>query len=154
MKMILQIIASLILLAIALSAYSLWANKVPLDEPPGFWPRLKVYLTQNVAETSEQALFPELQPRSYPIGAKQLLDELTQHIVALNWTLVSVDADKLELQATVQTRWLRFTDDITMRLEPVSQNETRLHLRSASRIGRADYGANLGHILRLYRNLM
>jgi len=153
MKRMLQIILAILVLAVALSSYSLWANKVPWDEPPGFWPRLKVYLSQNVAETSEQALFPELRPRTYPVESKQFLDELTQHIVALKWNLVSVDADKLELKATVSTKWLGFTDDITIRLEPISKNQTRLHIRSTSRVGRADYGANLGHILRLYWSL-
>jgi uncharacterized protein (DUF1499 family) len=57
------------------------------------------------------------------------------------------------ITAAVQTKWLKFTDDITIRLEPVSAKETRLHIRSASRVGTADFGANLGHILRLYWNL-
>ncbi|MCW8963986.1 MAG: DUF1499 domain-containing protein [Gammaproteobacteria bacterium] len=153
MKRMLQIILLLLVLAIALSGYSLWSNKVPWEEPPGFWPRLKVYLSQNVAQTDELASFPELRPRTYPIEAKQFLGELTQHIPALGWNLAAVDADKLEIQATVKTRWLGFTDDITLRLEPISKNQTRLHVRSASRVGRADYGANLGHIMRLYLNL-
>jgi len=153
MKRMLQIVLLLLSLAVALSAYSLWSNKVQWNDPPGFWPRLMVYLSQNVAQTDEQADFPELRPRTYAIEAKQFLDELTQYIPALGWNLVGVDADRLELQATVQTRWLGFTDDITIRLEPISKGQTRLHIRSASRVGRADYGANLGHIMRLYRYL-
>ena len=153
MKRMLQTILILFVLAAALSAYSLWANKVPWNESPGFWNRLLVYVTQNVAETDEQASFPELRPRTYPIEAKYLLDELTQHIIALDWNLVSVDAEKLELTATVQSRWLKFTDDITLRLEPLPNKQTRLHIRSASRLGRADYGANLRHIIRLNWNL-
>jgi len=31
----------------------------------------------------------------------QLFKELTQHITAMGWNLESVDADKLELQATI-----------------------------------------------------
>jgi uncharacterized protein (DUF1499 family) len=153
MKKTMQIILTILVIAIALSGYSLWSNNVPLDKPPGIWPRLKVYLSQNVAETNEQAIFPELIPRTYPMGSKQLFNELPKHIIALGWNLESVDADKLELEATITTRWLKFTDDMTIRLEPVSKNKTRLHIRSASRIGRADYGANLGHIIRLNWNL-
>jgi len=150
MKRMIQILLILFALAITLSAYSLWANKVPWNESPGFWPRLKIYLSQNVAETSEHASFPELRPKTYPVEAKQFLDELTQQLILLDWNLESVDADKLELKATVSTKWLHFTDDITIRLEPISKNQTRLHLRSASRLGRADYGANLGHIMKLH----
>jgi len=152
MKKIVQVILIILTIAIALSGYSLWSNNVPWGEP-GFWPRLKVYLSQNVAETDEQATFPELRPKTYSMASTQLLDELTKHIVALGWNLTSVDGDNLELKATVTTKWIKFTDDVTIRLEPVSKNQTRLHIRSASRIGRADYGANLSHIMRLNWNL-
>ena len=148
-----QIILLFVGVAIAASAYSLWANKLPWKEPPGVWTRLTIYLSQNVAETSENALLPELQPRTYSRPAKPLMDELMDHIIALGWNLQSVDPDTLTLTASVQTKWLKFTDDITIRLEPVSAKETRLHIRSASRVGTADFGANLGHILRLYWNL-
>jgi uncharacterized protein (DUF1499 family) len=149
----LQIILLILGLAIAASAYSLWANKVPWEEPPGFWARLSVYLTQNVAETGNNAIFPELKPRTYPVAAKPFMDELMNHIIALGWKLESVDADNMILTASIQTKWLKFTDDITIRLEPVSPKQTRLHIRSASRVGAADFGANLSHILRLYWNL-
>jgi uncharacterized protein (DUF1499 family) len=149
----LQIILLILGLAIAASAYSLWANKLPWKEPPGVWTRLSVYLTQNVAETSDNALFPELKPRTYPVAAKPFMDEIISHIIALGWKLESVDPDQLTLTAAVQTEWLKFTDDITIRLEPVSPKQTRLHIRSASRVGATDFGANLSHILRLYWNL-
>ena len=103
MKKTMQIILIILAIALALSGYSLWSNNVPWGDP-GFWPRLKVYLSQNVAETSEQAAFPELKPKIYPMASTQLLDELTKHIVALGWNLPSVDADKLELCVPARRR--------------------------------------------------
>ena len=153
MKIMIQTILLLVGIALALSAYSLWANKLPWKEPPGMWTRLTIYLSQNVAETSDNAVLPELKPRTYPRAAKPFMDELMDHIIALGWNLQSVDPDRLTLTASVQTKWLKFTDDITIKLEPVSAKETRLHIRSASRVGTADFGANLSHILRLYWNL-
>jgi uncharacterized protein (DUF1499 family) len=153
MRKMINIILLILGIVIATSAYSLWANKLPWKEPPGVLTRLSVYLSQNVAETSDDAIFPELKPRTYPIAAKPFLDELTSHIIALGWKLQSVDPDQMIITAAVQTKWLKFTDDITIRLEPVSAKETRLHIRSVSRVGTADFGANLGHILRLYWNL-
>ena len=153
MKLMLQIIILIILLLVAASGYALWANKLPWKEPPGYLTRLSIYLSRNVAETSDQAILPELRTKTLPVEAGQFLDEVTKHVIALGWQLQSVDADKLELTATATTRWLNFTDDIIIRLEPLSERETRVHIRSTSRIGRADYGANLGRILRLYWSL-
>ena len=106
MKKMSQIILLILTLAIAASAYSLWANKVPWNDPPGFFSRLTVYLTQNVAESSDHPRFPELRTRTYPKAVKPFMDEIMSHIIALGWNLQSVDPDQLTLTATVQTRWL------------------------------------------------
>jgi uncharacterized protein (DUF1499 family) len=45
----------------------------------------------------------------------------------------------LRLRATDRTLVFRFVDDVEARVDPVTR---RLHLRSASRIGRGDAGAN------------
>jgi uncharacterized protein (DUF1499 family) len=153
MKIMIQTILLLLGIAITASAYALWANNLPWKEPPGVWTRLTIYLTKNVAKTSEDAVLPELRPRVYNKPAKPFMDELMDHIIALGWNLQSVDPDRMTLTASVQTKWLKFTDDITIRLEPVSPKQTRLHISSASRVGSADFGANLSHILRLYWNL-
>ena len=137
MKIMIQTILLLLGIAIAASAYALWANNLPWKEPPGIWTRLTIYLTKNVATTSEVAV--------------TLI--IFVIVVALGWNLQSVDPDRMTLTASVQTKWLKFTDDITIRLEPVSPKQTRLHIHSASRVGSADFGANLSHILRLYWNL-
>ena len=153
MKLVLQLILVLAIVFIAASAYTLWTNRLPWKEPPGFLSRLSIYLTQNVAETSEDAILPELRPRTMPIEAPLLLDDLTKHVIALGWQLDSVDMGNLTLTASETTQWLKFTDDISIRLEPLPNKQTRIHIRSASRIGRADYGTNLARILRLYWNL-
>ena len=80
MRKMINIILLILGIVIATSAYSLWANKLPWKEPPGVLTRLSVYLSQNVAETSDDAIFPELKPRTYPVAAKPFLDELTSEI--------------------------------------------------------------------------
>ena len=50
------------------------------------------------------------------------------------------------LWATYTTRWMRFVDDIELRLDPDRQ---RIHMRSASRIGSYDFHVNRNRLERL-----
>ncbi len=54
------------------------------------------------------------------------------------------------IEAIAETTLLRFQDDITIRLRPTPAG-TRVDIRSASRIGRHDFGANAKRIRRLSR---
>jgi uncharacterized protein (DUF1499 family) len=57
------------------------------------------------------------------------------------------------IEAIHETLLMRFSDDITIRLRP-SGNEVRVDIRSASRIGRHDFGANAARILRLQQEIV
>jgi uncharacterized protein (DUF1499 family) len=153
MKRMASIALAVVILLIGLSSYALYANQLPWKDPPGFWPRLAVYLSQNVAQTSDDATFPELQPRRFNVPAKELYERLPDVLTSLGWEIQSIDADQMLITAVIKTRWLRFRDDITLHAIALSDTTSSLKIHSASRLGRADYGANLGHILRLYRKL-
>ena len=43
------------------------------------------------------------------------------------------------LRAQAQTRWLKFIDDLEFWIDP---QQTRIEVRSASRLGRKDFGVN------------
>ncbi|TNF97582.1 MAG: DUF1499 domain-containing protein [Gammaproteobacteria bacterium] len=153
MKRLITGILITLLVLIGISGYALYANHVPWRDPPGFWARMGVYMSQNVAQTSSKALFPELRPRQYDLSAENLFKRLPDVMATLGWDIHNIDAEKMELRAVIQTRWLRFRDDITITTLPLSSSTSTVKISSASRIGRADYGANLGHILRFYTEL-
>jgi uncharacterized protein (DUF1499 family) len=52
------------------------------------------------------------------------------------------------LHATRRSRFWRFTDDVTIRLEAISTG-TRLHAHSQSRVGVGDFGQNRRNLLEL-----
>jgi uncharacterized protein (DUF1499 family) len=56
------------------------------------------------------------------------------------------------IDAIDETRLMRFRDDITIRLRWTG-SETRVDIRSASRVGRHDFGANARRILRLMQQI-
>lgn len=54
------------------------------------------------------------------------------------------------IYATFETRWLRFVDDAEFLLDPA---ERLIHVRSASRLGRKDFGVNRARVEALRRKL-
>jgi uncharacterized protein (DUF1499 family) len=49
------------------------------------------------------------------------------------------------IEGIAETRLMRFRDDVTIRIRPAG-NETRIDIRSVSRIGRHDFGVNAARI--------
>jgi len=63
------------------------------------------------------------------------------------WSVRRVDAAAGLLTAVAVTRLIRFRDDVTVRVR-ASGGRTRVDVRSRSRLGRDDLGANAGRIRR------
>ncbi len=126
----------------------LLANRVPLLAPPGVGERLATYLTTNVAETSAAPRFPELAEPRFAVSPDRLSAATAEAMDALGWQRTSGPAAG-EHQAVVTTRLWRFRDDVLARVEPAGEGGSRLVIRSSSRVGRGDLGANARHVLDL-----
>ncbi len=61
------------------------------------------------------------------------------------WELVAADADAGHIEATARTRLYGFRDDVVIRIE-ADGSGSRIDLRSTSRVGQSDLGANAGRI--------
>lgn len=68
------------------------------------------------------------------------------------WSIRRVDAAQGLLTAVAVTPLLRFRDDITIRVRSAA-NGSRVDVRSRSRLGRDDLGANAARIRRFFRVL-
>jgi uncharacterized protein (DUF1499 family) len=115
----------------------------PLLDPPGWWPRLRIYLTSNVAETARGHALPELRLAVFDAPPEQLRERVLREMRELGWRQVREDGRRV--RAEVVTPLLRFTDDVEARVEPFRQGSV-LHLRAASRVGKADFAANQRHL--------
>lgn len=136
--------------ATALLVGGLVANRVPLTKPPGLERRLLTYFTANVAETAENSPFPELRPQAYRVPAERLYALVQEAVGELGWQVVATSDERLAVGAVVTTPVWRFKDDVTVRVTPGDRGQSVLHVRSASRAGKGDLGANTRHILDLY----
>ena len=146
---VLQVVFFLALLGVALLAAGIIANRLPLNDPPGMLSRLSTYLNTHVAETQENSLFPELHPRRYEAPPELLFDVARRAAQNLKWEITVLDADKKEIQAVVTTKVWGFKDDVTIQVQPAQPSGNWLWIRSSSRVGKGDLGANTRHVLDL-----
>jgi uncharacterized protein (DUF1499 family) len=61
------------------------------------------------------------------------------------WTLVEANEADGRIEATAETGWVRFKDDVVIRIQPAASG-TRIDVRSSSRVGRGDMGVNARRI--------
>src|SRR5258708_1794187 len=64
----------------------------------------------------------------------------------MGWHVVSFDLKEGRIEATQTTFWFGFTDDIAIRVRPAGKLGARLDVRSKSRVGQSDLGANAARI--------
>jgi uncharacterized protein (DUF1499 family) len=149
----LKIIAVLIAFAVALTGGAIAANRVPLTDPPGLVQRLVTYLTRNTARTSPDHELPELRTRVYALPPDRALDLTLRAVENAGWRVVDAKPGSNEIHAVVATPWLRFRDDVNITLTEAPGGGTRVQVESQSRVGRADFGANIAHVMELYRRV-
>lgn len=149
MKLLVLVVLALIALPVLLLAAGLVANRVPLLEPPGLGQRLRTYLTANVAETAPDAPFAELRAPLFNASPEALIRAVETASHRLGWGLGSVDRAQGTLKAVVITPLWRFKDDVEIRVLSAPEGGVTLHVRSVSRVGKGDLGANTRHILDL-----
>jgi uncharacterized protein (DUF1499 family) len=100
--------------------------------------------------TGENAAYPALRSRVYYAEVAQAMAAGEQALRRLpRWKLVARDAENDVLEAEVRTRFGPFTDDVTVYFFPLGHGQTRVTIRSRSRLGRGDLGQNAAHIREL-----
>ncbi len=111
-------------------------------------------LTENAAETRRSAEDPRLRGRTYHVPFARVWDEIIQMIQESDrWQLLDADEGRGRIRAEARTRVFGFVDDIWFRVKLDDNALTRLDMRSASRVGRADLGTNARRIARFMKHL-
>jgi uncharacterized protein (DUF1499 family) len=132
-----------------------------IDNPPEFSrSRAALAAREGRVPPSVDASIRERQRLGYPAIVPVLLDQPADEAfdlarkaaLALGWQVIEATppggrTGAGRIEATQRTTILRFTDDITIRIRPRAEG-TRIDLRSASRIGSHDLGANARRIQR------
>ncbi len=150
-KRLLAFVVGAALVFVVLLALGIRQNHLPLDDPPGSFVRLYVYLNTHVAETIEGSPFPELRPRTYTLAADPLFAKVKDAIKLLpRWEIVEAAEDARQLHAVVTSSLFRFKDDVTVSVVPQPGGQPVVTARAVSRVGKGDLGTNTRHLLDLY----
>jgi uncharacterized protein (DUF1499 family) len=117
------------------------------DDPPAFVsisPRPKPYGGEAVAAQQRNA-YPEIRPLSLAVPPQAAFARAHEVAQALGWEIVAADPAAGRIEATATTLWFGFRDDVAIRIAP-SATGSRVDIRSRSRVGRGDAGANAKRI--------
>lgn len=114
---------------------------------------LKIWPTINIVATGETPEYPDLLPRRYPASKDRVFDAALHSVSRMpRWTLVSSRPEQGEIRMEATTRLFRFVDDVVVRC--AEQNGvTVVNVRSASRVGRGDFGQNARNIRAFFNAL-
>jgi uncharacterized protein (DUF1499 family) len=98
-------------------------------------------------DAAQRAGYPALAGIDSPLAPAAAVQRAADTARALGWTVYSVDAENGLVEASETTFWFRFTDDVAIRVRPGGSG-SRIDLRSVSRVGKGDLGANARRIER------
>jgi uncharacterized protein (DUF1499 family) len=154
-RRLLGLVVLAVVVFVGMLAAGMVKNRLPWSQPPGFTARVRTYLDTHVAETVEGSPFPELRPRHYEVAPDELFATVERAIAKLgSWEVTERRPAERTLRVVVTSTIWRFRDDAVVRVEaePAGPGAVLL-IRSASRVGKGDLGANTRHVLNLYAEL-
>jgi len=124
-----------------------------LDDPPKFvkCAQLEANRGRDMAyppsfAAQQRAGYPNLRGRTLPVGPEQAVDRARAALESLPGTeVVDVDFTAGRLEAISVSRVFRFVDDVVVRVRAEGSG-SRIDMRSKSRVGKGDLGANAARI--------
>lgn len=90
--------------------------------------------------------YPDIVPIESTLSAGEAFDRALAVANGLEWKVVEANAGAGRIEATDTTRWLRFKDDVVIRVRHGAGGTSRIDVRSASRVGLSDLGKNAERI--------
>ncbi|MBC7284008.1 DUF1499 domain-containing protein [Hoeflea sp.] len=153
--------ALLVLLGLALSlpvaglgaAFELAARTTPpindistdVEDSPVFW--FTVTPTDYPAANAalQRAAYPQVQPLELPLSFEEAFAAALALIEERGWEVLSADPAESQIEAIATSRLFGFEDEVAVRIAE-TDNGARIDMRSRSRLGQIDRGANARRI--------
>ncbi|HET9830570.1 MAG TPA: DUF1499 domain-containing protein [Vicinamibacterales bacterium] len=98
----------------------------------------------DVAAQQKKA-FPDIVPLTLKLPPARAFDRALAAARAMGWDLVASDPAGGRIEATATTFWFGFKDDVVIRVTP-EPDGSRIDVRSLSRVGGGDIGANAARV--------
>ncbi len=124
-------------------------NDVSTDtqDPPSFWdvPMPMEYPGQRVADI-QQAAYPDLKPLFLSIAQEKVFEQALLVVLDKGWQVIAKDPVEGRIEAVDTSLLFGFKDEVVLRIASSDNNGTLVDIRSRSRIGLIDRGANAKRI--------
>lgn len=104
-----------------------------------------------IAQQQRRA-YPEIVPLRLGVPPERAFAAALDAARSLRWEIVAADSAAGRIEATDRTLWFGFLDDVVIRVRP-ENGGSRVDVRSVSRVGRGDAGANARRIVRFIGEL-
>jgi uncharacterized protein (DUF1499 family) len=102
------------------------------------------YAGEEAAQQQREG-YPDIQPLQLAMPPQRAFERALAIADEMGWEIVAAEASAGRIEATDTTFWFGFKDDVVIRVEPAADG-SRLDIRSKSRVGRSDVGANAARI--------
>ena len=93
----------------------------------------------------QRGAYPDLRPLMLSVSPSDAFDRALATVHEMGWDLVAADAAEGRIEATDETFWFGFKDDVVIRVTP-ADGGSRVDVRSLSRVGGGDAGTNAKRI--------
>ena len=147
-----------IALSLPMSALGVWfdvsarltppINDISTDtaDPPVFWftATPSEYPPANAAP--QRATYPDVQPLALSVPLDAGFDAALGLIKTRGWQILSADRTEAQIEAIATSPVFGFQDEVAIRLT-AKDGQTRIDMRSRSRLGLVDRGANARRII-------
>ena len=163
---VLTLVLGLTPLALALLAVGVAGFKAPmihdistdLDNPPEYSitnslrtaaENSLVYAGDAIA-SQQRSAFPDIQPLITSMSVDDARAQSLRTVEALDWILVVSDESTGSIEAYDKSRVFGFIDDVVIRISAI-EGGSQIDVRSNSRVGLGDLGANANRIRRFFQ---
>ncbi|MFT5644168.1 MAG: hypothetical protein ACI83P_001722 [Janthinobacterium sp.] len=124
-----------------------------LDYPPAFVAVLPLRIeAANSAihggaelAAAQRSAYPDIEPLTLAASSADTYARALAAAKRMGWTIVAEDSQSGRIEATATTFWFGFKDDVVVRITALDGG-SRVDVRSVSRVGKSDVGANAARI--------
>lgn len=119
----------------------------PLTSLPAYQgPRFAPLAGKSLGQVG-QAAYPALKSLATDVAPAEAFAAAEAEVRDQGWTVVSADATTGQIEATAETFWFGFKDDVAVRVRAAGpEGSSMIDMRSTSRVGLGDLGANAARI--------
>ena len=101
----------------------------------------------------QRGAYPDIVPIVLEAPPPEAFQRALDAAVDLGWEIAAAESTRGRIEATDTTRWFGFRDDVVVRVRPEGAG-SRVDVRSKSRVGKSDVGANAARIRRFRSRLV